>query len=135
MPASPSANQTVKPISVLRIEKDPESKDRLSRTEKELADLKEDRSRFSARWEREKATIQQLRSLKADLESLRLEVEQAQRAGHIPTAASVPWSKAANDDGTFKSDDELREIYTEAGVAEDFRIRNGGNAFVIPTMG
>jgi thiosulfate/3-mercaptopyruvate sulfurtransferase len=42
--------------------------------------------------------------------------EQAQRAGHIPTAASVPWSKAANDDGTFKSDDELRQLYTEAGV-------------------
>ena len=42
--------------------------------------------------------------------------EQAQRAGHIPTAASVPWSKAANDDGTFKSDDELKAIYTEAGV-------------------
>ena len=42
--------------------------------------------------------------------------EQAQRGGHIPTAASVPWSKAANDDGTFKSDDELREIYTAAGV-------------------
>jgi thiosulfate/3-mercaptopyruvate sulfurtransferase len=42
--------------------------------------------------------------------------EQAQRAGHIPTAASVPWSKAANDDGTFKSDDELKQIYTEAGV-------------------
>ncbi len=35
--------------------------------------------------------------------------EQAQRAGHIPTAASVPWSKAANDDGTFKSDDELKQ--------------------------
>jgi len=42
--------------------------------------------------------------------------EQAQRAGHVPTAASVPWSKAANDDGTFRSDDELRQIYTEAGV-------------------
>jgi thiosulfate/3-mercaptopyruvate sulfurtransferase len=33
--------------------------------------------------------------------------EQSQRAGHIPTAISVPWSKAANEDGTFKSDDEL----------------------------
>jgi thiosulfate/3-mercaptopyruvate sulfurtransferase len=42
--------------------------------------------------------------------------EQAQRAGHVPTAASVPWSKAANDDGTFKSNDELKQIYTEAGV-------------------
>ncbi len=42
--------------------------------------------------------------------------EQAQRAGHIPTARSIPWSKAANDDGTFKSDDELRQIYADAGV-------------------
>jgi thiosulfate/3-mercaptopyruvate sulfurtransferase len=42
--------------------------------------------------------------------------EQAQRAGHIPTASNVPWSKAANDDGTFKSDDELKELYTDAGV-------------------
>jgi thiosulfate/3-mercaptopyruvate sulfurtransferase len=42
--------------------------------------------------------------------------EQAQRAGHIPTAANVPWSKAANDDGTFKSDDELRKLYGEAGL-------------------
>ena len=32
--------------------------------------------------------------------------EQAQRGGHIPTAINVPWSKAANDDGTFKSDEE-----------------------------
>src|SRR4051794_20190248 len=45
--------------------------------------------------------------------------EQAQRAGHIPTAANVPWSKAANDDGTFRSDDELRALYTEAGVDWD----------------
>jgi thiosulfate/3-mercaptopyruvate sulfurtransferase len=42
--------------------------------------------------------------------------EQAQRAGHIPTAANVPWSKAANDDGTFKSDEELKQLYTDAGV-------------------
>ncbi|GIJ21713.1 sulfurtransferase [Micromonospora lutea] len=42
--------------------------------------------------------------------------EQAQRGGHIPTAISVPWSKAANEDGTFKSDDELRKIYGEAGL-------------------
>jgi thiosulfate/3-mercaptopyruvate sulfurtransferase len=43
--------------------------------------------------------------------------EQAQRAGHIPTAKNVPWSKAANDDGTFKSDDDLRKLYRdEAGL-------------------
>ncbi len=42
--------------------------------------------------------------------------EQAQRAGHIPTALSVPWSKAANEDGTFKSDAELTELYAAAGI-------------------
>jgi thiosulfate/3-mercaptopyruvate sulfurtransferase len=42
--------------------------------------------------------------------------EQAQRAGHIPTAANIPWSKAANEDGTFRADDELKTLYADAGV-------------------
>ncbi|MDV6286911.1 sulfurtransferase [Rhodococcus jostii] len=42
--------------------------------------------------------------------------EQSQRPGHIPGAVNVPWSKAANEDGTFKSDEELTEIYREAGL-------------------
>jgi thiosulfate/3-mercaptopyruvate sulfurtransferase len=43
--------------------------------------------------------------------------EQAQRGGHVPTAKNVPWSKAAEDDGTFKSDDALRTLYgDEAGL-------------------
>src|SRR5579862_9928490 len=45
--------------------------------------------------------------------------EQAQRGGHIPTARNVPWSKAADDDGTFKSDEDLRTLYGEAGVDFD----------------
>ncbi len=45
--------------------------------------------------------------------------EGALRGGHIPTAASVPWARAANEDGTFKSRDELLAIYKdEAGVGE-----------------
>lgn len=42
--------------------------------------------------------------------------EQSQTAGHIPTAANIPWSKAANDDGTFRSDDELKALYEAEGV-------------------
>jgi len=43
--------------------------------------------------------------------------ESAQRGGHIPTAKNVPWSKAAEEDGTFKSDDALRALYgDEAGL-------------------
>jgi len=42
--------------------------------------------------------------------------EQSQRAGHVPSAKNIPWSKAANDDGTFRSDDELSELYQGEGV-------------------
>ena len=42
--------------------------------------------------------------------------EQGQVKGHIPTAKNIPWSKAANEDGTFKSDAELKEIFIGAGV-------------------
>jgi thiosulfate/3-mercaptopyruvate sulfurtransferase len=44
------------------------------------------------------------------------EQEGAQRAGHIPGAASVPWAQAVKDDGTFKDADELRELYSDRGV-------------------
>jgi thiosulfate/3-mercaptopyruvate sulfurtransferase len=42
--------------------------------------------------------------------------EQAQVPGHIPGAANIPWAKAANDDGTFKSAQELAALYQEAGI-------------------
>jgi len=42
--------------------------------------------------------------------------EGGQIKGHIPTAKNIPWSKAANEDGTFKTDAELAEIYSSAGV-------------------
>jgi thiosulfate/3-mercaptopyruvate sulfurtransferase len=45
--------------------------------------------------------------------------EQSQRAGHIPTARNIPWSKAARDDGTFRGDAELRELYADEGVDFD----------------
>src|SRR5512132_332288 len=47
------------------------------------------------------------------------EQEGAQRAGHIPTAASIPWASAVRDDGTFKSADELKELYGGKGITPD----------------
>jgi thiosulfate/3-mercaptopyruvate sulfurtransferase len=44
------------------------------------------------------------------------EQEGAQRGGHIPGAASIPWSQAVQEDGTFKSADELRDLYASKGV-------------------
>ncbi len=42
--------------------------------------------------------------------------EQSQRPGHVPGAVNIPWSKAANEDGTFRSDDELAKLYGDAGL-------------------
>ena len=47
------------------------------------------------------------------------EQEGAQRGGHIPTAASIPWASAVRDDGTFKSAGELRELYGGKGVTPE----------------
>src|SRR5437868_7042280 len=47
------------------------------------------------------------------------EQEGAQRAGHIPSAASIPWASAVRDDGTFKSAEELRDLYGGKGVTGD----------------
>lgn len=48
--------------------------------------------------------------------------EGAQRPGHIPGASNIPWSKAVNEDGTFKSADELKEIYENEGITSDKEI-------------
>ncbi len=48
--------------------------------------------------------------------------EQAQVPGHIPGAANIPWAKAANDDGSFKSADELQALYEQAGITPDKQV-------------
>jgi thiosulfate/3-mercaptopyruvate sulfurtransferase len=48
--------------------------------------------------------------------------ETAQRAGHIPSAANVPWAQAANEDGTFKSREELQALYGGKGVTADKQV-------------
>jgi thiosulfate/3-mercaptopyruvate sulfurtransferase len=47
------------------------------------------------------------------------EQEGAQRSGHIPGAISVPWAQAVNEDGTFKSAHDLRDLYSSKGVISD----------------
>ena len=48
--------------------------------------------------------------------------EHAQRGGHIPGAVNIPWAKAVNDDGTFKSADELTALYQNVGITPDKEI-------------
>jgi ATP-dependent Clp protease ATP-binding subunit ClpB len=77
----------------LRKERDNASKERLAKLEKELADLKEDRGRLAAHWQQEKELIQQARTLKEEQETLRLEIEQAQRRGDYQKASELQYGK------------------------------------------
>jgi ATP-dependent Clp protease ATP-binding subunit ClpB len=77
----------------LRKEKDKASVDRLSKLEKELADLKEERARLASHWEQEKQSIQEGRKLKEELESVRLSIEQAQRGGDYTKASELQYGK------------------------------------------
>ncbi|MCX6551444.1 MAG: ATP-dependent chaperone ClpB [Acidobacteria bacterium] len=77
----------------LRKETDAASLDRLSRLDRELADLKEDRDRLRAHWQQEKAVIQEARTQKQEQERLRHEIERAQRAGDFATASELQYGR------------------------------------------
>ena len=77
----------------LRKERDKASKERLEKLDKELADLKEDRGRLAAHWQQEKELIQQSRKLKEEQETLRLEIERAQRSGDYQKASELQYGK------------------------------------------
>jgi ATP-dependent Clp protease ATP-binding subunit ClpB len=77
----------------LRKETDRASVERLGKLDKELADLKEDRGRLAAQWQQEKEAIQATRKLRQELETLRLEVEHAQRAGDYAKASELQYGR------------------------------------------
>jgi ATP-dependent Clp protease ATP-binding subunit ClpB len=77
----------------LKKETDTASRDRLGRLDKELAELKEQRTRLAAQWQSEKKAIQGVRTQREDLERLRLEMEQAQRAGDYAKASELQYGR------------------------------------------
>jgi ATP-dependent Clp protease ATP-binding subunit ClpB len=89
----------------LRKEKDKASQERLSRLEKELADLKEERARLATHWQQEKDAIQQSRKLKEALESVRREVEQAQRAGDYAKASELQYGRVPQLEQEIKAEE------------------------------
>jgi thiosulfate/3-mercaptopyruvate sulfurtransferase len=85
------------------------------------SELRADRDYVKARINTENAVLIDVRSpaeFSGEIIAPPGMTETAQRAGHIPSAKSVPWGIAAREDGTFKSIDELRQIYFGKGVAE-----------------
>jgi len=77
----------------LRKETDKASKERLGKLEKELADLKEERGQMAAHWQQEKDAIQRSRKLKEQQEALKVEIEQAQRAGDYTKASELQYGR------------------------------------------
>src|SRR5260221_2254295 len=75
----------------LRKEKDKASKERLAKLEKELADLKEDQAGLSARWQQEKAAIQESSKLQEQLDVLKQQIEEAQRSGNYAKASELQY--------------------------------------------
>jgi ATP-dependent Clp protease ATP-binding subunit ClpB len=77
----------------LRKERDPASRERLGRLEKELADLKEEQTRLQSHWEQEKQAIQTIRQLREQLEQARLAIEGAQRSGDYAKASELQYGR------------------------------------------
>jgi len=74
-------------------EKDPASKERLKRLDRELADLKEKSKALTAQWQNEKAAVNAVSVVQSQLEQARLELEQAQRQGDLNLAAQIQYGK------------------------------------------
>ncbi len=86
----------------LRKEKDKASRERLERLEKELADLKEERSRLAAHWQQEKDAIQRIRSLKEEQETVRNDIERAQRQGDYQKASELQYGRVPKLEGDIR---------------------------------
>jgi ATP-dependent Clp protease ATP-binding subunit ClpB len=113
----------------LRKETDRASQERLERLEKELADRKEERGRLSAHWQQEKDAIQRSRRLKEEQEALRVDVEQAQRAGDYTRASELQYGRLPELERRIKTEEEqlgslqrdhrmLKEEVDEEDIAE-----------------
>ena len=111
----------------LKKEKDPASKERLKKLEKELAGLKEKSNALKAEWQKEKAIIDEQRKWKAELDQLRTELERAQRRGELAKASEIQYGRIPElerklDEATAKSAKTkkslLREEVTEEDIAE-----------------
>jgi ATP-dependent Clp protease ATP-binding subunit ClpB len=77
----------------LKKEKDPASQERLTKLQKELADLKAEEDRLTAQWQEEKQAVQNVGEMRAELEQARQELEQFQRAGELNRAAELKYGK------------------------------------------
>jgi ATP-dependent Clp protease ATP-binding subunit ClpB len=90
----------------LRKEQDRASKDRLAKLEKELADLKEEQMRLGAHWQQEKDGIQRSAKLQEELDSIKQDIERAQRAGDYQKASELQYGRVPQLDKELRGVEE-----------------------------
>jgi ATP-dependent Clp protease ATP-binding subunit ClpB len=104
----------------LRKETDAPSVDRLSKLERELADLKESRDRLRTHWAQEKDAIQAARSHKQELERLRHEIEAAQRSGDYATASELQYGRVPEAERLIRQAEErLADLQRDARMLKE----------------
>jgi ATP-dependent Clp protease ATP-binding subunit ClpB len=114
----------------LQKESDRASRDRLERLEKELGDLKEEQSTFNAQWQAEKGSINEIQSLKEEIDRVNTEVAQAERDYDLNRAAELKYGKMTELNRKLQESEAklsetqtsgkslLREEVTESDIAE-----------------
>lgn len=109
-------NQLEMEKQALSKESDPDSQQRHDELEEEIADLQEEVDSMKARWMREKEVIQESRSLKSDLEDLRIEFEKAEREGELDRASEIRFGKIPEKEKKLEAkQEELDKIQAEGG--------------------
>ena len=106
--------------TALRKERDPASRERLERIERELADLGEKRQALRARWEQEKQAIQAIRQTKARIDEVRGEIERAQRALDYNRAAQLQYGTLVELEKELRAQESrLAELQKDGALLQE----------------
>src|SRR5687767_928063 len=97
-------------------EKDPASRERLQRLEQELADLREKSSGMKAKWQSEKEAIERMRTVKAELEQLRLQLDQARNAGDLGRASEIQYGQIPELERKLSAEQQKLANFQKDGV-------------------
>jgi ATP-dependent Clp protease ATP-binding subunit ClpB len=100
----------------LQKEEDEKSKLRLKEIEQRIADLKETSSGMKAKWQSEKEAIEHIRTVKAELEQLKLQLDQARNAGDLARASEIQYGKIPELERRLKSDQDKLAVFQQDGV-------------------
>jgi len=100
----------------LQREEDEKSKTRLSEIEQRIANLKETSSGMKAKWQSEKEAIELMRKSKAELEQLKLQLDQARNAGDLARASEIQYGKIPELETRLKAEQEKLARFQQDGV-------------------